>query len=456
MPVEIDKKPETKLHLPQNFAYDCVMCGRGCSDFWEIPVDEVSEKRLEKYDLKPYQQRLKDQPYFVQNKDDEGRSICRENDVCTFLKEDQSCALHIALGPKEKPQACIDFPFRYVDTPGGTYVGLSFACTAVLQKHGRMVEERREDLETEYRHSIHKRNASRRVQLTRRISLDFDAYLELENVFAEILELEKVSLNHRLHTISQFFEIVEAAFRASRLMGESDVELSVDEQLAAQQAKDIEIIRGLANRFRQDHWAKLLARGIRQAKAPATHRAFIGLVTTFRQALWRGASRLTASWYIFRHYLSAALRLGSIALKPMEQKISYRELKDNWPEADPKSSWEILQTRYFQHYLFRKDLILAESLQSGIQFMLLQYSLMNWYLAAYRKCWGKDHTEQEIEHEALRTVEKYYINHSRFIEYLEHQPLLATFLETIMNGKTYGASMTGPPFKAKDTGFESL
>src|SRR5690606_3930127 len=149
--------------------------------------------------LKPYQQRLAAQePITASEQDDGSRVLCRENDVCTFLRDDNRCALHAALGPKTKPQGCIDFPFAWTETPAGAYAGLSFACTAVLQNHGRPVEERAGELAENYTESTHVHDASGPVQLTARIAISFAAYLEIERALDELLSLGRVPLPRRV------------------------------------------------------------------------------------------------------------------------------------------------------------------------------------------------------------------------------------------------------------------
>lgn len=440
------------LHLPPKMKYDCVMCGRGCADFWEIPVDEVSEKRLEPFDLKPYQQRLKDQPPFVKSEFDSGKALCRENDVCTFLKDNKACALHEALGPKIKPQACIDFPFRYVETPGGAYVGLSFACTAILQDHGSDVETRRAELEDEYSRSIHHRNAVHSVKLSARLTLEFSAYLELERALDGILALPGVELPRRLYCAAQYLDLVLETFRAARLRGESEVELSVDEQLAGQTASDLQLVQSLTRRFEADRWGRLLAKSVREKPLPAQHRAFIGLIASYRQAFWRGANRKSALLYLAKHFISNAMMMRTIQLKPLEVKMRPSDVQEFWPKDVPGDERDQLLTRFFRHALFRKDLLLSDNIRSGFQFMLMQFALINWYTVAFQLESKAGRAPDNLHHEALRTVEKYYGNHSRFTEFLEGQPLLLTMLQSMMNNRKYPLSIVSPPFKNRPDG----
>jgi hypothetical protein len=438
------------LHLPPHLHYDCVQCGRGCADFWEIPVDEASERRLVSHDLKPHQQRLKDSPPIVPSAFDSGKALCRENDVCTFLTEGKTCALHTALGPKVKPQACIDFPFRTVETPGGAYVGLSFACTAVLRDHGRPIEEHRDELTEELPRSVHRLNAQKPVHLSQRLTITFGAYLLLEEALDSILALDAVPLSARLASMAQFLDVVLEAFRAARLSGESPVELSVEEQLAAQTATDEAIMQALRRRFESDRWGRLLAKALRERPQPAQHRAFIGLIASYRQALWRGATRRSALVYLVGHFIRSAFFLRSVQLKPLESRMTPRDVRRHWPEDRPGSERDRLLTRFFRHALFRKDLLLAKTLRTGLQFMLMQYALVNWYTVAWAMETEAGRAPENLHQEALRTVEKYYGNHSRFTSFLESQPLLSAMLESMMNNRKYPYSMVAAPFAKED------
>lgn len=108
------------IHLPP-LHYECVHCGKSCEMF-EVDVDQGQVV-----------------PGAVPRPD--GRMMLRcIPEGCPNLADrpDHRCQIY-----EQRPSACAHFPFRVTDTPGGRYVGASFACTAVLHGNGPRVE--RED-----------------------------------------------------------------------------------------------------------------------------------------------------------------------------------------------------------------------------------------------------------------------------------------------------------------------
>ncbi len=414
-------------------------------DAWDIEVDKVSEERLSNIDLRSLQQRGKDRPPIEDGSHgDDTRVLCRENGSCTFLREDKLCALHATHGLKQKPQTCIDFPFRFIDTPGGPYVGLSFACTAVLQNHGRPVEDQRDEISRNYPESVHVREHHRNPSLTGRIDMTFEAYLAVERAMDEILSIPGTPLSRRLLAQSMLLDVIVEAFETIRFSREKKLNLSEEEQIAANSAADLEIVEGLTNRYRADGWGRLLAAGVRLRPFPPLHRAFIGLVTTFRRMLWRERSRWSAALMAGRFYAAHTAKLGRIHLPPLEKPISYRELRKFWPDERNKE-YDSLLTRYFRHVLFRKDLLVAETLRTGHRLMLMNAALINWYIAGETARHHPDRPDIDCLHEGLRDVEQAYVLHSTYASLLENQPVLGSMIDQILRGPAYPATILSPP-----------
>jgi len=65
----------------------------------------------------------------------------RSDGRCSYLN-DSACTLQDVA----KPGMCQLFPYSFIDTPEGTYVGLSFASTGVLQNSGQLLEEQSDQL----------------------------------------------------------------------------------------------------------------------------------------------------------------------------------------------------------------------------------------------------------------------------------------------------------------------
>ena len=140
------------LNLPEGQNYSCLKCGRGCEDFDDIRVDPAT---IERFGRLPVSELIQDDageaPYrkspwspgeFILRK----REGPREASPCCFLTEDKLCALHCAHGAESKPLACRKFPFGFTETPDGVFVGISCACTAVLENHGEALTDQAADI----------------------------------------------------------------------------------------------------------------------------------------------------------------------------------------------------------------------------------------------------------------------------------------------------------------------
>src|SRR5690606_15934383 len=155
-------------------------------------------------------------------------------------------------------------------------------------------------------------------QLTGRIAIDFDAYLELERALDDILALPNIALPVRLLAQAEFVDVVVRTFEAARLsIAAKGSKLTTEEKAAAAAATDVDLMRGLAERFRSDKWGRLLIRAHQKRGTPSLHRAFVGMVTTFRQAFWTRVGRVTALTRIGRSYLANAMGSSRITLMPL-------------------------------------------------------------------------------------------------------------------------------------------
>lgn len=104
------------------------------------------------------------------------RLLCSPNG-CPYLNDQPShrCSIH-----PRRPSACREFPFRATHTPGGTYIGLSFACTAVSQKLGPPVTAVKRDFQELTLHQFH-------PELVPGLQADWDTYLCIEEFLTDQL-----------------------------------------------------------------------------------------------------------------------------------------------------------------------------------------------------------------------------------------------------------------------------
>lgn len=117
------------MNLP-DLRYQCLHCGYSCQGL-EVELSDSEARALSTLDAGS-----------VQTKD--GRQWLRKEACgsCHFLLDtaEARCGLHRAHGLESKPNPCRQFPFRVVQTPGGSFLGASFACRAIVERHGPSVD----------------------------------------------------------------------------------------------------------------------------------------------------------------------------------------------------------------------------------------------------------------------------------------------------------------------------
>ena len=175
-----------ELHFPE-LEYDCLTCGKGCRKGWRIPVEENVRGGLEGSAAA----RAVAQEGYTAIEEVGGRVVLghRLDGNCVFLRSDQLCQAHAELGLEAKPLQCQQFPFIPVNTPAGTFVGLSFLCSAVQRRHGRPAREHRPQVESLVTRLTAKlggltpaemRGQSTAIALAEGQSVDWEGYLLLE------------------------------------------------------------------------------------------------------------------------------------------------------------------------------------------------------------------------------------------------------------------------------------
>jgi Fe-S-cluster containining protein len=120
--------------------YHCVHCGYSCQDLEvELTGPEFQTLR-ETVDPAAVVERV--DRYWLRKK---------ECGACHFLLSEDGqgrCDLHRRHGMEAKPQPCREFPFRALATPGGVFVGASFACRAIATRQGPPLSKENVDVRT--------------------------------------------------------------------------------------------------------------------------------------------------------------------------------------------------------------------------------------------------------------------------------------------------------------------
>lgn len=134
----------SKLHIPEGIRFECTRCANCCLS-WPVPLNEQDVKRL----TSALQCSEADLPVSFLSPSERKAGLAgfsralekRPDGRCSYL-DGSACTLQ----DLAKPAMCQLFPYVFIDTPTGTFVGLSFASTGVLHNSGRLLDEQSDQL----------------------------------------------------------------------------------------------------------------------------------------------------------------------------------------------------------------------------------------------------------------------------------------------------------------------
>ncbi|MFN8606553.1 MAG: hypothetical protein U0931_03410 [Vulcanimicrobiota bacterium] len=185
------------VNYDPQIAYECVQCGRGCFNRWDIGVEPEVVQALKghRLELRVIQERGQafrehDGQYII-NKD-------KDHPRCGFLKEDLLCSIHSELGYQAKPLTCQQYPYVFVQTPDRQiHASAVYSCTAVREELGPPLKESQQSIE----------DLLRRGARVHRLDGNIEVLPPFETTYSEIQAYE-AELNRKLGEmpISSAFE----------------------------------------------------------------------------------------------------------------------------------------------------------------------------------------------------------------------------------------------------------
>ena len=427
------------LHLPQDLSYTCSNTGVCCTTFDTIPVSQDCAAFLN--DLSPAQENAiradagsDTEPFTAPGMPGDPPRLTRKADgSCVFYDKDHLCAVHRIIGAHAKPQVCRDFPYRYVETTGGVYVGLSFVCPSVRANAGTPLRDQEPELRTHYGVAQSILESQRKVALNRRIDLTWDEYLALESCFAELLAMEALPLGQRLIACCALVTFVDAYHQ----------QLAGAPVAGPGNALPPGALGEFLDAMRNTRFESLLRVATRRRKtSPAVKRMFLGMFTGFANTLHRKGGRLHTITNVMVQYVRHASGLGKIRLKPIPGELTHRQIdaarlpENGSPAAD-------LIARYVRHCIFRKDLVLSANVARRLRLLVLNVALVPWYAMAEAQQHERTQPADDDYSEAVAHVEKFYGFHSRFYRFFEDNATFDDIVEAFMLKPNYPYMLLG-------------
>jgi hypothetical protein len=304
----------------------------------------------------------------------------------------------------------------------------------VLGDLGPAVGDQSAEIEALYQFSTSRRRVAEPLTLTEDLPLSWPQYAQVEEDLAAILDPAHGPVGRRLIMQSGYLRLLIQFLREARRQGGA---------IAAGPEANDAVLGVFRRRMRgpaEDPWplARSLAR--RRGPSPLLRRMFLGVAHALRNTYGERRGRLGSYRSIFSAYFLWAVGRGALDLPALGRPVSYGRLRRVRLDA-AQPEFDRLLTRYFRHRLFRKELLLGDSIQMTHHLQLLHWGLIAWYGAALAADGGAGEVGLEHLREAVRNVEKYFVFHSTFDRLFGRHPILRAFLERIFEHPLYAYSM---------------
>jgi len=153
------------LVIAEDIRYNCQGCGRCCTG-WSVGVTDEDYAKVKDVDWGSLHPDLANKELFIHHEEEfkQGLSLYqhhtkpRPDGSCSFLI-DNRCFIHSTLGEENKPRMCQLFPYTFVPTPAGIYVGVSFSSMAAARNLGELLTDQRPMLERMWQTAVSQQKA---------------------------------------------------------------------------------------------------------------------------------------------------------------------------------------------------------------------------------------------------------------------------------------------------------
>ncbi len=408
----------TTFLIPDDVNFECQQCGMCCRQKWTIPLDDEVRERWKDARLLAVFPDVEERFAPFESPPFHHKLLKRENGACTFLTDQNTCALHARVDREHKPKNCILFPYHFVRTPRGVTAGFCFDCTGVnFEGNAARAGLDPAILEDHFGHAL----------VVRELPKIFRYHETGPEVGYEVYE--KV-----LQVLMRFLDGRTFPLEDGLIAGSILLQIA-DEFLRPAVAKGYPVLKAMGAFFRnvedQDH--ALIRRLIKTVAVPADDQhAFFEFLVQSHEATSDSSERREMATLL----ISQARKRGRDPA-PWESKFLGRTVdvagarEVTWP-ADEEPVVRHLRL-YLRHLVFRH--VLTEhfpSLQHGHLYLMIVYGLVRWYARAIAHGLGAPAAESAHVREAVRIVETNYVFSSKLHQKLMTQGSLKKEMDRLL------------------------
>ncbi len=148
-------------------------------------MDPLTYDRLQETELfKEVQKTHQDKPVMWFDPEQNAAFMDKVDGHCIMLRNNL-CIIHKELGSQAKPHGCRSFPFIITLTPGGVYVGVSFACPSIAENRGDPVQNLMPSFQSLLSVLDPEKITGEIVNIGKNLTTDWEGYLSIEQRIRE-------------------------------------------------------------------------------------------------------------------------------------------------------------------------------------------------------------------------------------------------------------------------------
>ena len=426
------------LLLADGVVFACQSCGDCCRGQWLIGVDDAAHARLQHVDWARHDPALGGGEKFTRLplplESGERLTFARSaSGACVFLSEESRCGIHTHLGYAAKPQVCREFPYHFVETPDGIAVGLSFACTAVLNHRGDPLTRQAAEVAEIVAGSARVAKLPDPIVLYSGLDIPWAQYRPIEEGLLALLGDETVAFPH--------------ALLAGSLLIALAVSLARIEQQATPDTPARQTLAGGLAEVARDRYRPLLDVARTVASPARGSLTYLAPLVTWLQLSQGQQSRLGLVLTLYRNYFRFRRRFGRLPdLLGGGETFELAALERvRFVDDDPAVAGFLRE--YWRHVVARKTLTPMHGVFRGYHTMLTLYAFTKWIarLRAHRA--ARTETTMDDVREAVKLVEQRFVLHAQFARLFELNPVLTLLADRLHRERGFVPRVVLEPYR---------
>lgn len=377
-------------YIEQGARFQCVPDCGFCCKFWDIHIDaKRKDALLERPWVETIAQDLTKReglPLFKIIGQTEQAVLQRQRGTCSFINERQLCSIHAVEGYDAKPVACQQFPFIYYQTPRGLEVFLDHTCPEVIQNKGELVRVEEIQARVSGEHIL---KITLPIPLTSNISLDWESYLALEDVFLKILE-QPLSYEEKILHLNRI--VVELSKQLSPHPNERETKTALQTAIPV----DLKLVlpnlgKESAHSSKRNLYLAILIQLVESAYSGEVGPGRMGMIGLLK--------RILRQWK----------RAGQNCFHVFNFEVFYPDIQQIGFQSEVKSYKEILD-RYLFHLVKRLVGTGKIPINKRVAIIATNFALVKWFSSAYAASRSQPIVTQEEIVFAIKVVEKFLSN----------------------------------------------